>query len=152
MEITISITWLIVGFIFVAIEVFGIPSAGFLFGGLAAILMAILIEGNIIAGENLPLTLGIWFFITAVIGAFLWSPIKKWRTTKHSATTTNNGMIGDRAVILTKDLNPNELGNASWSGTIMNARLDSSVTHPIAVGTECTIVRVEGNTLILSTL
>lgn len=152
MIISTSIAWLVVGFVFIAIEVFGLPSAGFLFGGLAAMLVAMLIEGHIISEDNTILAIGIWFLITACIGAFLWKPMKKWRTTKRSATSTNNGMIGDRAIILNKDLQPNELGSASWSGTIMNARLDSVITHTIAVGSECVIVRVEGNTLILSTL
>lgn len=151
MELSISIYWLITGLVFVAIEAFGLPSVGFLFAGLAAIILSLLIEGNILDATNQMLNIGVWFMLTTMFGAALWNPMKKWRTSKHSATVTSNGMIGDKAIIYNNDLSPNGTGSAQWSGTIMNARLHSSETTPITVGSTATIVGVEGNTLILST-
>lgn len=151
MDISISVSWLLLGLLFVAIETFGLPSVGFLFAGLAAIIVSILLEGNILDASNNALCLGIWFILTTCFAVILWKPMKKWRTSKHSATHTSNGMIGDKAIILNKDLEPNQLGTASWSGTMMNARLAPTQSTSIAVGTEATITAVEGNTLILST-
>jgi membrane protein implicated in regulation of membrane protease activity len=151
MDISISVSWLLLGLLFVAIEAFGLPSVGFLFAGLAAIIVSVLLEGNVLDASNSTLCIGIWFLITTCFAIILWKPMKKWRTTKHSATHTSNGMIGDKAIILNKDLEPLQLGAASWSGTIMNARLAPSQSTTITVGTEATITAVEGNTLILST-
>lgn len=148
---TPSIYWLLTGLVFVTLEVLGLPSMGFLFAGLAAIIVSILIEASIISADQTVLLIGIWFLLTTIIGALLWSPMKKWRTSKHSSTGTTNGMIGDKATIYGKDLAPNMLGSAQWSGTIMNARLHSNHQVTLNVGCEAVIVAVEGNTLILST-
>jgi membrane protein implicated in regulation of membrane protease activity len=151
MEFTLSIYWLLTGLIFISIEVFGLPSVGFLFAGLAAIVISLLIEGAIFDGTNTMLTFGTWFLLTTMFGALLWKPMKKWRTTQHSATKSKNGVIGQKAIIYGKDLSPNELGSAQWSGTIMNARLHPDDTATLNVGTTAIIHAVEGNTLILST-
>ena len=57
-------------------------------------------------------------------------------------------MVGKKAILLTP-LTPGSKGQARWSGTIMNARLDTHVKEPIPEGAEVTIAHVEGNVLVV---
>jgi membrane protein implicated in regulation of membrane protease activity len=62
-------------------------------------------------------------------------------------------MIGDKAAITGSGLTQGKIGQALWSGTVMNARLDSNDPKmDVPAGTLTEIIAVEGNTLIVKSL
>lgn len=137
--------WLIAGAILVALEAFGIPGIGLLFGGLAAFLTALLIEGGVVAQENYILQFGCWFALTVLVGLALWKPLKKWR---GSDAPEYHNMLGSTVTVCDGPLMKGKTGQALWSGTRMNAELASDAgVEMIAEGETALIAAVDGNIL-----
>ncbi len=146
MEILNNITylWLIAGAVLVIAEFIILPGVGFLFAGLGALVVGALLEFGIISGPMMPWLL----FFASTLGwtLLLWKPLKNYKLSQSHVPFSD--MVGKKAVLL-KPLSHGTTGQARWSGTIMNAKLDPNNEGTILEGTEVTITRVEGNVLVV---
>lgn len=140
------ILWLAFGVTCFMIEALVVSGVGFLFAGLAA-----LTAGSVLTAmpDITPVQQWIVFFISGAIWTMLlWRPLQKF----HGRGAKNNyhNMIGDIAYIGGSGLAKGNTGEATWSGTIMKARLadDVAVEH-LAGGSQVIISGVTGNTLIV---
>lgn len=142
--------WLLVGAICLALEAFGIPGLGFLFAGLAGIVVAVLIHYQIIDEANYVAQLAAFFGLTGLLAAILWKKLKSWRmgSGKHS---DYSNIIGDMATIGRDGLFKGRVGQVSWSGTSMMAELaDDAPVDGCLEGDMVKIVDVKGNKLIVT--
>lgn len=139
--------WLVVGAAFMALEAFGIPGAGFLFAGLAAIIVGALTLSDIIGQDALVQQTSIWFGMTVVFGFILWKPLKRWRMNPSGKDQFSN-MVGDTATVTDGALKTGFPGKAKWSGTTMVAELAPGVDE-LPEGALAEIADVRGTVLIL---
>lgn len=141
---SVSILWLIGGAALIALEAFGIPGIGALFAGLAALLTGLLVEFGLVPAED-RLTQGAVFLLTTVILAvLLWKKLKTWRM--NPAAPRFQNMVGDEAIVV-ETLAGDAVGKVRWSGTLMQARLQSGSVAELPVGARTIIVAVDGNIL-----
>jgi membrane protein implicated in regulation of membrane protease activity len=126
------------------VEALVVSGVGFLFVGLAA-----LTAGCALTALPDITTLQQWmvFFVSGAIWALLlWKPLQKFRG--KGAKNTYQNMVGDIAYIGASGLKKGDIGEATWSGTIMKARLaDDATTEHLAGGSQVVISSVTGNTL-----
>jgi len=145
---TLVYQWLLAGVLLVALEALGLPGLGFLFAGLGAITVAASLEFSLLAPEA---QLAHWLLFsvsTAVWGALLWVPLKRFRAGKRTGGYSN--MVGETAFIGGEGLIKGALGEVTWSGTIMKAKLiDDAAVDKLDGGSQVQIVAVQGNTLIV---
>lgn len=141
--------WLLIGSVCMFIEVAGASGMGFFFGGLAGYLIGMLVYFNIIPVENMTLQWGAWFLISAALGAALWKPLRALNKPDNAAQAGYSTTIQGEAIIIKKDLHVGEMGHATWSGTIMNAKLAPHQHTSLAKDTTARIVGVQGNVLLL---
>lgn len=138
-----SSTWLLIGVIFLLIELAAISGIGFLFLSIGAFIVSL-------ASFNNQLTLTtqlIYFFVVSAISFIaLIKPFKKLLLSQQ--TEKYSDLIGKEAVIHENDLTSNELGMVKWSGCIMNAKLIEGDDSKLPAGTIVKITAVEGNILI----
>ena len=132
--------WLIAGAVFIALEIFGIPGIGFLFAGIAALIVGGLVEFGILAADE-PLLQFVLFFLISITSA-----IVLWRKLKSSRPPSYSNMIGTEATVAVGGLVGNSEGQVKWSGTLMRAQLvANNGLAAVAEGTPVIIQRVEGN-------
>lgn len=139
----INYVWLIAGGILIVFEFILLPGVGFLFAGLGALTVGGLSEGHVIEGQLAQWL--VFFAATLVWTLILWKPLKNFRIHHHAPFSD---MVGKKAILLTS-LAPGGKGQAKWSGTIMNARLDPNIKETFPEGAEVTIGHVEGNVLVV---
>lgn len=141
--------WLLLGAGLILLEVLGATGIGLLFGGLAALIVATLIEMGSIAEHNLTLQGALWFSITVACAALLFRPLKKWRTNPSSQDSFDN-IVGTHATVSAGGLMIGKPGKVMWSGTLMNAQVtpDCSV-GAFLEGDIVTVCAVKGNQLIV---
>lgn len=133
--------WISVGIVLVLVEVFILPTMGFLFGGLAAVTLGGLIAYGAIGTDSLTQHISLFFAFTVAWAVILWKPLK-YGSKKPSAYTD---MIGARALALA-DFSGKETGTVRWSGTQMSARLAPDAgAISIKKGQEVEITEVKGN-------
>lgn len=143
---TISIYWLIFGMVCLGLEAFGISGVGFLFAGLGAFLVGILIETGTVGIEAFAAQFAWFFGFSALTAALLWKPMKTWRITKKSPEYSN--MIGERATVFEIPLLKGKEGKVMWSGAPMIAELMAgSSAESLAVGEMVIIKDIKGNKL-----
>lgn len=132
-----------------ALEAFGLPGIGFVFAGLAAVIVGTLMMLGIIGDEAYVFQLALWFIMTSVMAYILWKPMKRWRLNPDAKDRFSN-MVGSTAIVFGGTLKKGMSGKAKWSGTTMTAELaaDAGVSE-IAEGNVAEIVEVRGNVLIL---
>jgi membrane protein implicated in regulation of membrane protease activity len=136
---SVTALWLIAGAAFVGIEMFGVPGIGFLFAGIAALMVGGAIELGAISPESTVLQFGLFFLITTVSAALLWKKLKTVRGPSYS------NMVGTTAEVIGAGLSGHREGQVKWSGTIMRARLaDEVVIDVLPSGTFVVIKKVEG--------
>jgi membrane protein implicated in regulation of membrane protease activity len=141
--------WLVIGTGCIFLEIFGITGIGFFFGGIAAYVIAILSYSTIIPLEALTLQWGAWFVLSALLAALLWKPLRAMGKADDAATKGYSSTISGDAVVIEKDLQQGEIGKATWSGTVMNAKLAEGQHTTITANTTARIVGVQGNVLLL---
>lgn len=140
-----EIIWLVIGVICLVIEFAGIPGIGFLFLGLGALTSAVLIYLYPPFISNQYSYFGLLSFLWFVL---LWWPLKKYASSNKGQPKFFD-IVGSEVELVGTKLLPGELGQVKWSGTIMNARLDSGEREAHA-GERLYIKSVEGNVVILS--
>lgn len=138
--------WIFIGFTGLLIEILWIPGIGFLFLGLGALTNAIVL-GNF--SNSVPyqyINFGLFAFIWF---ALLWWPLKKMVYGRKN-TKEYSDMIGKNVEVWGIALNSSVIGQVKFSGTVMNAKLNDSLSGPVTVGTSLKITAIEGNVLIVS--
>ncbi len=139
---SVTALWLLGGAVFIGIEMFGMPGIGFLFAGIAALLVGGAVEIGLIAPENLLLEFALFFLFTSVSAMLLWKKLKKIRGPVYS------NMVGTQAEVIGGGLAGTREGQVKWSGTIMRARLaEDVIIDVLPSGTFVTISKVEGTLL-----
>jgi len=119
-------------------------SGPLLFITLGCIASGLLITLGVISGW--PTELLIVGVFAAISAAALWKPLKKFQNVEI-APDTSSDMIG-RNLPVTFTITRDE-GRVSYSGIEWQARLDQSVSEPIAVESRARVVRVDGSLLIV---
>ena len=114
--------WLAIAAIFLALEAFGMMGVGLLFGGIAALLLGIILEFGLIEETDLVTQAALWFGFTTGLALLLYKPLKRWRTTSGSGQEYNN-IVGDTARVAAGGLMLGKPGKVHWSGTTMNAQI-----------------------------
>lgn len=139
---SVTALWLLGGAVCIGIEMFGMPGMGFLFAGIAALLVGGAVEIGLIASEQLLLQFALFFLFTSVSALLLWKKLKKVRGPVYS------NMVGTQAEVIGGGLAGTREGQVKWSGTIMRARLaDEVIIDVLPSGTFVTISKVEGTLL-----
>jgi membrane protein implicated in regulation of membrane protease activity len=139
---SVTALWLLAGALFIGIEIFGVPGIGFLFAGIAALLVGGAVELGLIFPENLLFQSALFFLLTSVSAMLLWKKLKQMRGPAYS------NMVGTQAEVIGGGLSGLREGQVKWSGTIMRARLaDEVVIDVLPSGTFVTISKVEGTLL-----
>ena len=142
----ISVYWLLAGAVLLALEAFGLPGIGFLFAGLAAILVGALVETGIVGPLDNVTQLGVFFLVTTLLAVLLWNKLKSWRLDPNAPHYHN--MVGTEATV-TRELINDGIGEVRWSGTLMRARL-ADKHGSLLLGATVIIRAVEGNLLLVS--
>lgn len=141
--------WILLGCICLLIEFTKLPGIGLLFIGLGCFTNAVLIdkyEIYPILREYQYASVGLWSFFWLVI---LWWPLKRYNYRKNKHPEYFD-MIGNEVEVYGDVLSAEEVGKVKWSGTIMNAKLNSDELDEAKVGEKLYIRQIHGNILICS--
>ena len=141
--------WLMIGTGCMMLEIIGISGIGIFFGGIAAYIIAVLSYTGVIPLDALVMQWGAWFVLSAMLGVLLWKPLRAMGKPDDAATKGYSTTISGEAVVVEKDLVAGETGRATWSGTIMNAKLADHHHTTITKDSTARIVGVQGNVLLL---
>jgi membrane protein implicated in regulation of membrane protease activity len=145
---TIAHYWLAFGVGFLLLEAFGISGIGLLFAGCGALTTGTLLQAGMIPEEATMMQALVFAVSTGLWAALLWKPMQKFTLRKNAPGYSN--MVGETAYVGGNGLKKGLPGEATWSGTIMNAELHESISATeIPAGAQVTIVDVVGNTLIV---
>ncbi|MDX2113842.1 MAG: NfeD family protein [Alphaproteobacteria bacterium] len=145
---TISYIWLITGVLLLLAEAFGVTGVGLLFAGLGAFTVGFLLKLGAVGTDETLLQFVCFLAATALWTVALWKPMRKFYSSKNKAGYSN--MIGETAYAGSSGLKKGEVGEATWSGTIMKAQLaDDAGKDHVEGGAPVEIVDVKGVTLIV---
>jgi membrane protein implicated in regulation of membrane protease activity len=142
--------WLAAGALIIAFEAMTAPGLGLFLGGLGALCTALLIKGGVVGPESTGAQFAWCFGITVVWALLLWKPLKKFRMQRKSrggAEVKTNNLIGEIVTVAKGGLKPGAVGQVIWSGTLMNAELESSHTQDVPEGAKVHIHAISGNIL-----
>lgn len=142
----VSVYWLLAGAVLLALEAFGLPGIGFLFAGIAAILVGGAVELELIRDTALITQFGVFFLVTTLLAVLLWNKLKAWRVDPNAPHYSN--VVGTEAVV-TKELINDATGEVRWSGTLMRAKL-ADKSGSAAIGTTVIVRELDGNILHVS--
>jgi membrane protein implicated in regulation of membrane protease activity len=141
--------WLLIAAFFLMLEAFGVIGVGMMFGGIAALIVGILIEFGVIDEVEMITQTAVWFGFTSLSAALLYKPMKRWRTTSSSGQHYDN-IIGDSAKVVEDEIIRGTEGKVSWSGTVMNASIDPQCSvDSFAVGQTVKVCEVRGNLFLI---
>jgi membrane protein implicated in regulation of membrane protease activity len=137
-----TILWLAAGAVFIGVEIFGIPGIGFLFAGIAALIVGGAVEFGVIAADNISFQFLLFFAFTSISAAVLWKKLKK------NPKPNYNNIVGTEAIVVGDGLVGNKEGQVKWSGTLMRARLVPNAGMDVISADTVVIVKsIEGNLL-----
>lgn len=140
--------WLIVGVLFIIIEFSTIPGIGFLFLGLGSLTSAVLFY---FYPDFVNYQIGIVGIISFLWFAVLWWPLRVFVYGKKGKPTIGKdyfNLIGNQVIVISNEIGHEQTGQVSWSGTVMNARLDSKELQPAKKDEILYVLKVEGNILV----
>ncbi len=148
MEINLSSSenWILLGFVAILFEMLFLSGFGILFAGFGALTTAAAIS-------LYPHTISYQFPIFAISSfiwlGMLWKPLKKYLYHKSVNSNVASDLVGQNVEVIQSALHPGgSIGYVRWSGTILSARLGSTVLRPQAVGTVLKIKEVVGSLVI----
>lgn len=145
----ITVTWLILGGILIALEALSIPGIGFLFAGLAAVTTGGLLAFGLLDTQSFLTQLLIFLLSTALWAALLWAPLQRYM--KRNSSTSYKNIVGKTAVVSDEGLKKGVVGKVKWSGTWMTARLsETSSVEELEAGQEVVINSISGTELTVS--
>lgn len=147
-DLPVGYLWLIAGALLLALEAFGAPGIGLLFGGLAAVVVGMLMQLDLLPASDFVLQFGLWFGLTAILALLLWKPLQRWRTQSKNTGGEFHNIVGDLAVVCDGELVRGSTGHVRWSGTTMLAEIDP-IADAVRIedGGKVEITQVKGNTL-----
>jgi len=143
----VSVYWLLVGAGLLALEAFGVPGVGFLFAGLAAIIVGAVVELGVIASENMVAQGAVFLVTTTMLAILLWKQLKGWRLNPN--IPQYNNIVGTEAVV-TQPLMGDRVGEVRWSGTLMRAKLADTTAAELPVGSIVIVRKADGNLLLVA--
>ena len=138
--------WLTAGALMLAVEALGVPGVGFLFAGIGAMIVGMLLALGIVGDADWLIQASSWCFISVVSALILYKPLKRMRS---QSTDNYSNMLGTMATVEAPGLLPGIEGQVRWSGTIMRARLADGVPA-VEDGVVLRVVAVEGTVLIIA--
>lgn len=142
------IFWLALG-VFLFTAELGVPGVGLMFAGFGALTVGMLLNFQIIPVDNILFQIVVFLGTSACWTFILWNPLKKLRLGKKKSSYSN--IIGEVAIVGTKELTKGSVGEVLWSGTIMKAKLaDSSIKDVVESGSNVKIEDIIGNILIVT--
>ncbi len=145
-ELNVAYSWLLAGVFLLLVEAFGLPGTGVVFAGLGAITAGSAVYSGGLAPEDSTAQFIVFFISSALWAALLWKPMQKIRLGKKGSAPYSN-IVGDTAYAGSAGITRHS-GEATWSGTIMQARLEQgSAVDRLEAGSPATIVAVSGATL-----
>lgn len=145
--ISVISLWVIVGIILIIIEFTNVPNVGFLFLGLGALSTAIFLTISPVALKYQYIIFGLSSVVSLVI---LWWPLKQYVYKNNNKALAYSDMIGNEVVVYSKEISAEKIGQVIWSGTIMNAKLDSKEHRTAHKGEKLNITKISGNVLTCS--
>lgn len=144
LDMNVTYIWLAVGVLFLLFEALGANGIGFFFAGLGALTVGTLVNLDFMAADDLVLQSIAFFTATFAWTAILWLPLKRHR--KKSSSYSN--IVGEIAYVGSAGLTRQHVGEVTWSGTIMKAKLaDNAGVDALEAGTEVVITSISGITL-----
>ena len=149
--IDISVIWLIVAIVCIIIELGVVSTLAFFFAAFAAVMVGLLVEYGGIDSDEYVTQIGIFLGLTFLTMAFLWKPLKRWKSKGADGKESGyQNMVGDRVIVGDEGLKKGFQSQVSWSGTHMHAQLaDDADVAQLDAGATAHIVAVEGNLLIV---
>jgi membrane protein implicated in regulation of membrane protease activity len=145
------IIWLILGTIFIIIEVVAMPGIGFLFAGFSAISLGGLITFGFINNATDLEQIAYFFFFTAVWWVILWKPLKsllKKRRGDYQNLSDAQGVVEEEGGLVA-----GKVGKVKWSGTVMRARIvPNSSSAKIAKGESVWVHEQKDGILLVDTI
>lgn len=138
--------WLCVGIFFLIIELGIVPAIGFLFLSFGALTTSCFIYIHPILTNYQVTAFGLFSFLWFLI---LWLPLKTFKTNNRYSRNYFE-LKGMQVKVLCKPIEVGEIGQVSWSDTIMNAKLDDLEQKFAEVNELLYIVEIKGNILICS--
>ena len=149
MDLSPSLIWLIIGAAALTAEVMGLSGIGFLFAGIAAFCVGILIELGVAPPGDYMVQTAWWFGLTGLWALLLWKPLRRYM---HRNQHYKN-VLGDTATVGPAGLKKQVTGQVIWSGTTMNAQIATQCPLPeIAAGVQVKITDMQGTTLFVEPL
>lgn len=141
--------WLALGIIFILLEFTTIPGIGLLFVGIGALTCSLILHKYpyLIPYQVtiVGLTSFTWFLI-------LWWPLKRFLYGNSQSNRYGKDyfdIVGTEVEVSVEEIKPGGMGNVTWSGTLMNARLAANEAAA-QVGERLYVHEVKGNILICS--
>lgn len=148
MELSTTYIWLGIGVVMLLAEAMGISGVGLIFAGLACLTVGALVSLEVLGADATLMQVIVFLMATAAWTLVLWKPMRRFYSSHNKAGYSN--MVGDTAYIGGGGLKKGETGEATWSGTIMKARLaDDAAAQAVGSGIAVEIVDVKGATLIV---
>jgi membrane protein implicated in regulation of membrane protease activity len=141
--------WLAAGALIIALEAFTAPGLGFFLGGLGALCTALVIKSGLVGEASIGAQFAWCFGLTVAWAALLWKPLQKYRMrrkARNQEVKTNN-LIGEVVTVAEGGLKRGEVGQVIWSGTVMNAELESPHAQDLPHGAKAQVHSVSGNIL-----
>ncbi len=117
--------WIVIGIILIALEIFGLSGIGFIFIGLGSISLGGLLVYNIIKDPSIFSQLSILILCSLIWTGILWYPFKKLKSNKKGFLN----IIGQRATVYNTAIKAGEIGEISWSGSVMQAKISANSTE-----------------------
>lgn len=141
--------WLGLGAFLIVFEAITMPGLGAFLAGIGALCTGLLVKAGI-AGEGAWGAQVAWFFgLTTFWAAVLWKPLLKFRMKSRNKDGIKlNNMVGETAIVGERGLARGGIGQVTWSGTLMNAKLEAlAPVESLPAGALVVIKSVSGTTL-----
>ncbi len=114
--------WLILGVVFIILEVFTFTGISFLSAGLGAVTLGSLLAFGVFNSTDYLENIAYFLFLTIMWGVILWRPLMK---AIKSKSTDYNSFRGTTAIIDNENgLQIGKIGYVKWCGTRMRARIN----------------------------
>ncbi len=148
MFVTPTMLWLLCGIILIILEFSQLPGIGFLFLGFGAISTSIIT--NYWQGETLLAQFSYFGIFSLFWFILLWYPLRMFLSKdKNNFSRGTFDIIESQVIVINKDIKFGTLGQVSWCGTIMNAKLGENTNNDIAkIGETLIVQEVKGNVLV----
>lgn len=135
-----TILWLLAGAAFIGVEIFGIPGIGFLFAGIAALMVGGAVELGALAPDAYLMQFILFFALTTISASLLWNKLKR------NVKPNYNNMVGTEALVAKPGLTGTQEGQVKWSGTLLRAKIDPACGRDVLASETPVLIRqVEGN-------